>query len=685
MSCAAICSALAETYRVDFAAEILYEMTQLTNPPEDLEPSDSEWRQLIQTFQGVLSTSAFPLVVEHFRKILPENQRQYFNYHIDVNTRVPVNESASATSIARVLNTLREVSWGVIHAVELRGHHFDMAWLVAVCDWILGLRTVVTTMDGSESKLVHKNCPAEADAQVHLIFALTVPDVAAGKELTQIRAFQLTREERHALIEPHEHNRFGRVEWKECLATTFGQGLADLCVHGTTAGTVIGCALRLHGHFLTSRHRSEDKGRSQTRKLEAVYYLTSQLPELLALKDCMSDAASLPKAEALDTFEKQIAALSKACQCPACKCESECRADQWCLVALTETIVFITCLLFDTHIEHGLCPTTVGLESIHEGRISDAATLGFDLAYDGANRATRQTQAAWQTTSSGNANTKDDPSGSFHIDNMFHTLKFPAHPQFCRLAACLSKLDRPTQRLEAICSLFTYYQPDQSPMPPVQSRSKCAIVRHGVCAYLSSLMDIPELESDEPTYRVVSGKIEYKRHSYLMVGSITKKEPQTTEIPDTRLRDWQFELVVTPRDRVLNVLYSATSGDDSFQFDPPHIVQMPKYIVYIDPCPQSKCADEQVWNAQHVSTTMRTVTHDGRSVVFISGDRMELMIQLMQRTYSMEAQEVKNGRHCALYAQRNCCMHCCLRFIANHRRSRTFDRRSLVYVFNVDP
>ena len=55
----AISSALSECYHEEIVAEILHEIVQKLNPPQELVPSTSEWLKLVKMCQGTMSATNF--------------------------------------------------------------------------------------------------------------------------------------------------------------------------------------------------------------------------------------------------------------------------------------------------------------------------------------------------------------------------------------------------------------------------------------------------------------------------------------------------------------------------------------------------------------------------------------------------------------------------------------------------
>ena len=147
LTCLALCGTLSEFYHEDLSAEILNNLVQALDAPPELTPSVLQWQSLVQACAGTFTTSGFGVLVEKLMQLNPH--AWYQQDHEFCGTTATRRSCASPSSMAEALRGLGEVTRKSISAITIIGGS-DAAWLAAISEWLLDLRVVIRSPDGTE-------------------------------------------------------------------------------------------------------------------------------------------------------------------------------------------------------------------------------------------------------------------------------------------------------------------------------------------------------------------------------------------------------------------------------------------------------------------------------------------------------------------------------------------------------
>ena len=120
MATIALCGALSEVMPAKLAARILDELSLAFGAPQDLRPSLQQLECLTTALSGVLSTSSFGLIADHFMRLSDAASNRA------LNSKTP--DFGDPKDVAKVLISVTRLSRGDLGSIEVHGG--------PACGWI---------------------------------------------------------------------------------------------------------------------------------------------------------------------------------------------------------------------------------------------------------------------------------------------------------------------------------------------------------------------------------------------------------------------------------------------------------------------------------------------------------------------------------------------------------------------
>ena len=378
--CAALSSCLAECYATDYAAEILMEMSLISLPADDEQPSLLQWRDLVNSCAGLVTKSTFALRAEQMMRLVGEmriaNPNRNFATHLYTSER----GTAHKTDIATVLLGLGKLSKKSLFQMTIVGGA-DAGFVAAIADWLLDLRVEIRGRKDTESACEEtlfrsSNCHPNQQPQLLVIYQKDVVGNSIHREGQTYRlpdARQVIRKDDGT---PQDTGLSGRVPWEKAFQYTFHKDFRRLMDLEESFGRAIGSAAGVFRQFVVADERFPHESLRVCGSYfpdsygpAYVHFTLSRFPELEPLRDHMYSGAG--SREPLYSFETHIKTIATECACQEC-CPVEAkggggrstlpRAD-FCLVYLTYTVIVTARALSGMLTD--ICPMRAGLEAMY--------------------------------------------------------------------------------------------------------------------------------------------------------------------------------------------------------------------------------------------------------------------------------------------------------------------------------
>lgn len=364
-------AALAEVYDETYAANILWELTQLHKPVDTSQgkPSLVQWLALVRQCNGILATDEFPAVVDQLIRLQADNEFQ----------KDASRERSTPESMAEALLAIGKVSTGQLESIKITGAA-DICWLAVMADRYLNLKINVYGADGESSM---RNFERHERAQVEFLYHLESQMLdGKGKEIEVSDRLYCLRSASQWLgypddEEPGPSTLYGRLPWESALSLTFGSSFDRLIHSASRFGQAIGASARLfdlvakmengvHEDTAESCTTYSDSGRGQG----FISFAIMTLPELSVLQPHinMDSAASLE--QTLDAYEADMKELRAICNCSVCQHGNRRAIRDYCLVFLVETIIFLVRSMSGIVAPERLRPTRAGIEWYYKRQVS---------------------------------------------------------------------------------------------------------------------------------------------------------------------------------------------------------------------------------------------------------------------------------------------------------------------------
>lgn len=248
-SLVALCAALTEGHSIAVSALILYDIAKQVGGPQDLQPSLEQWQALIRTAAPAFNSTTFGLRVQQIARFAPspaivnrvgsdENAHRFHKVMTGTINTTP--DIGHPTDLAKVLLSIGQIVQGNLHSVSLKGG-CCCSWIAAWADFVLALRVLVRDVDGI---IVFANFnPTEASAQVTINYVADIPN----DKVVYLQTSHVVRSGvdfvrhcfgRHRLMQDHDivfHS--GSLTWDTMWTLSFGVSFNALIQDGDVQTT----------------------------------------------------------------------------------------------------------------------------------------------------------------------------------------------------------------------------------------------------------------------------------------------------------------------------------------------------------------------------------------------------------------------------------------------------------------
>lgn len=393
-----LAAALSDAYGPDFGGGVLFHMVTSLNAPEEFTPSMGEWIKLVEACTGALAASELSTLTGRIIRQCEEvTQRRQSELRSESSDDIDFMEDcfgqADAEQLAVALLAMGEVSTHKIDSITIKGG-LNVGWLAALGIWFFDLQ--VTIREDRTDNVVFSNTRNAGHVEPQICFILrTSADQDEPSALEPVSKSNYIASLKDVIRgESPLPAPGGRVIWRECLNSVFGQAFRDLQMKSHLLGTALGCAgavferaARDSGslHHMTNGTQSYwNKCNFQSSGIRGDAFVQNTLmwfPELDNENIKGASARALLVADPIDKYAQAIEMLQSQCSCNYCPI----RADQSkryvrsfmpvCAPSVLETVIKISCLLARVEsIHEGLFPTRRGIETLHERQLKERGT-----------------------------------------------------------------------------------------------------------------------------------------------------------------------------------------------------------------------------------------------------------------------------------------------------------------------
>ena len=306
MACLGLFGSLTEVFSPEVSALVAYELSKLLYPGEKL-PAVSQWQRMLAVCSGILATSNFPLIAEHFLGLAG-------------NRRAVTSKGPLFTMPARVMGHIGDFAQA-LHAICLITRDAEQrsvtivggpscGFLAAFAYWFLALEVEIRYIDSSEVLYASK-----LDCEPHIII-LYDKAIGQGQGLAaqisertymvrQVDGGLFTRvDDRHVLYYG------GRVQSDHAIRSAFGDQGRELLAHPNLA-IMLGKAARIL-RLMNARERST----SSPEYLDAALALFPELNDSIGLARKVAMEDSL--VSSVQIYKSTLEGLKRYCSCEEC-------------------------------------------------------------------------------------------------------------------------------------------------------------------------------------------------------------------------------------------------------------------------------------------------------------------------------------------------------------------------------
>lgn len=335
MACLALFGSLTEVFSPEVSALVAYELSKLLYPGEKL-PAVSQWQRMLAVCSGILATSNFPLIAEHFIGLAG-------------NRRAVLSKGRLVTMPRRVMGDIGDFAQA-LYAICLITRDAEQrsvtivggpscGFLAAFAYWFLALEVEIRYIDSSEVLYASK-----LDCEPHIII-LYDKAIGQGQGLAaqisertymvrQVDGGLFTRDDdRHVLYYG------GRVQSDRAIRSAFGDQGHKLLT-GPDLFIMLGKAARIL-RLMNAREGSTLSIQNST-GLEYLDAALSLFPELsdsidLARRVAMEDSL----VSSVRIYKETLEGLKRDCCCEEClsRRNTRSRDPDYCLGVLAEVLI----------------------------------------------------------------------------------------------------------------------------------------------------------------------------------------------------------------------------------------------------------------------------------------------------------------------------------------------------------
>ena len=389
----ALCGGLAEVLSPEVVASVLDELPATYEAPTYLRPSLLQWSALVSNCSGVVSTSNFGLVAEHFMGldgggILPLTGLAKELVGKNLGSQMGhLRDCGQPKDVARALHAIGKLSSGNLVSIELRGGAI-CGLLAALAYWFLGLAIEIR----KGGTLLYRSVSEDHPVQVLVTYAATEAEpsfldmqlASQSYHVCNISSFLQGRS-----LNQHDEGLImaGRIPWDKAIQTTFGAVGQELLNADFHLSQILGNGARILGALANSEsnnlgisssmfrndynpfekvvvHNEESHGKG------LIHSAIEQFPELASLDmHSMEECLENPLAKACEEYERAITRLAMLCNCTNCQGDKRWadakRYKRFCIPSLAQFVLVTARNLALVHPEKSLRPHRAGLECLY--------------------------------------------------------------------------------------------------------------------------------------------------------------------------------------------------------------------------------------------------------------------------------------------------------------------------------
>lgn len=326
MACLALFGSLTEVFSPEVSALVAYELSKLLYPGEKL-PAVSQWQRMLAVCSGILATSNFPLIAEHFLGLAG-------------NRRAALSKGRLINKAPRVMGDIGDFAQA-LHAICLVTRDAEQrsvtivggpscGFLAAFAYWFLALEVEIRYIDSSEVLYASK-----LDCEPHII-------ILYDKAIGQGQGLAAQISERTYIVREVDRGLFtrvddrhvlyygGRVQSDHAIRSAFGDQGCKLLA-GPNLPIMLGKAARIL-QLIYARERS-------TEYLDAALALFPELSDSIDLARRVAMEDSL--VSSVRTYKRTLEGLKRDCSCDLCLSRSNTgwRDPDYCLGVLAEVLI----------------------------------------------------------------------------------------------------------------------------------------------------------------------------------------------------------------------------------------------------------------------------------------------------------------------------------------------------------
>jgi hypothetical protein len=517
-SSVALMGCLCEGHTPSYAAEVVYELLKITGIPLEITPSFSQWEIYAQLCAGTFRTSTFGKQIQQLRRNL--DGRSYGRLSISNGRTYPVN----AMDVAKILQALGSILTGEVDRIEIIGRE-ECCWVVALCDFLLGLRVRLRDETGT----LYQNYSSNDIAQVEVKFVhyfhsdmiCTAKTFQLGQNVDELlcREELLYRGDKSLSSAPSQL--LGRLEWDAMVQDSFGENWEEVLriignpfVKFFIAAAAICCSGSLIRRY-PSTTSFIDKA-------------TISIPELKPLHETLME--ELYQAESHSCHEKEYARMyvEAAKKISAfCSHTRTCSHDKGrCVnVAMCNTIFLLVVLIGELVFDDELTPTISGIKLLFNDVFNNTSFSDYTPVLDPPRRqkdvpkgyvgsiSSIEEATDYSAESSRHQRREKGPRHKLYGADRADPIRIRSHLlSFCRPESrdVLSHLPLQFSRLFK-CSIGLF---SGAEVQGNFSNSVQAVAKHGIYCHLHALLEISEQYEEGARIHIGCGHIQYRNKRY---------------------------------------------------------------------------------------------------------------------------------------------------------------------------
>lgn len=338
-----ICGCLCEYFAEDVVVGVIMLFLRSFQTPRilpELEPSDAQWRKLVQLCHGALATSPFGVLITRGGPASPV-----------------AGEHVNLTTIVDGLVSMSLLVGGDVKHISIHDAGPDAHWFAAVAEYLFDLRVVI--QDPSGAIIYSSSGENVVEPQLNI----RAEPATFGRR--SIDLWPLSQLYPGELIATG-----GRVTWEKLFRSCFGKAFTD--IENSLLAEFVGGAASL-----TSATLKRDNTNAQAYFLPQassipglsghglVETLTSWFPELRRLAPQMERVSRLPFQQARDKMDDVSVIIDSSCMCSTCGNAPPTSTD-FCKHSLVEVVMHLGLFIARAVVIPNLFPKRSGMLSIYE-------------------------------------------------------------------------------------------------------------------------------------------------------------------------------------------------------------------------------------------------------------------------------------------------------------------------------